>query len=146
ASVASGSFRADLGYRLQVHPRKAREFKGHHYMVFNKNVSWVEARRRCRQMGGYLACVTSREENRFLKRLARGVVWLGATDENEEGVWRWITGEESTFTDWQKGQPDNANDGEDWLTLNPGRGRRDQGSWSDSGPTAKRRFVCEWEY
>lgn len=135
-----------LGYRLQVHPRKAREFNGHYYMVFDKSVTWPEARRRCRRMGGYLACVTSKQENAFLKRFAKGVVWLGATDEHEEGVWRWITGEESTFTDWQKGQPDNAGEGEDWLTLNSGRGRRDEGSWGDSGPAAKRHFVCEWEH
>ena len=36
-----------------------------------------------------LASVNSQEENDYIFSLIDDVVWLGGTDEAEEGVWRW---------------------------------------------------------
>src|SRR5262249_15993631 len=34
--------------------------------------------------------------------------WLGATDEAEEGVWRWVTGEPFDYNRWHGGEPNNS--------------------------------------
>lgn len=41
-------------------------FGGHRYKLIKENCSWTEARRNCVVMGGYLACVNSKEEWMFL--------------------------------------------------------------------------------
>ena len=33
--------------------------------------------------------------------------WLGGTDEKNEGVWEWITGEAWKFTKWAANEPNN---------------------------------------
>ena len=43
---------------------------------------------------GYLATVTSKVENDFIKLKTKGVGWIGASDAAVEGDWRWVTGPE----------------------------------------------------
>ena len=40
------------------HHSDAQHFKNHYYMKFEDKVDWFEARRRCRELGGYLATVS----------------------------------------------------------------------------------------
>jgi len=75
-------------------------FGGHYYKVFKDRLSWPEAKRRCEDMGGSLACVTSLEELKFLWKLANRdhapdgtCCWVGATDEERETEWTWLSGE-----------------------------------------------------
>jgi tetratricopeptide (TPR) repeat protein len=42
---------------------------------------------------------------------------LGATDEAEEGRWRWVSGEPFTYTNWATGQPDNVGRGEHYVVM-----------------------------
>ena len=41
----------------------AAYFNGHHYKLFRVRLNWEKARIRCREMGGYLASITTPEEN-----------------------------------------------------------------------------------
>ena len=43
---------------------------------------------------GYLATITSAEENAFIQSKTNGVGWIGASDHAVEGEWRWVTGPE----------------------------------------------------
>ena len=43
---------------------------------------------------GYLATITSQEENDFINTKTSSVGWIGASDEAVEGDWRWVTGPE----------------------------------------------------
>jgi hypothetical protein len=52
---------------------------------------------------GYLATVTSVDENDFIKTKTKGVGWIGASDQAKEGEWRWVTGPEG-LEDGGKGQ------------------------------------------
>ena len=78
---------------------------GHWYQRFDTTMTWHEAKAYCENIGGYLATVTSQDENDFLCNNFTGggsqqLCWLGATDEEQEGVWKWVTNEEWGYTNW----------------------------------------------
>ncbi|MEM9847681.1 MAG: cadherin-like domain-containing protein, partial [Bacteroidota bacterium] len=69
------------------------------------NISWEEARaaaeaRSLNGISGYLATVTSQAENDFIQTRLQGTGWMGASDAEEEGVWKWVTGPEQGTTFW----------------------------------------------
>lgn len=102
---------------VKSRPEGAEEFNGHYYKVVNESLYWSEAREKCEEEGGYLATITSQEEQNFVADLIevkgeKKNYWLGGTDNEEEGVWRWITGEDWSYTNWRENQPDNR-DNED---------------------------------
>jgi serine/threonine protein kinase len=130
----------------RVAPRDALTFKGHHYKVVLEKVDWNTARERCEAAGGYLACVSSPQENTFLRRaadLAMGAGVLG-TDDNKlwlggylEGrQWHWVTGETIVY------RPNSlALDGEPKSLRLVGR------TWSprDGATHLIAGYVCEWD-
>lgn len=115
------------------------------YALIRLAKNWHEARDLCAALGGHLVTVADADENAFIQRLippGEGC-WLGATDEEEEGVWRWVDGSPVVYADWQRGEPNN------------GRRRRSQhylwvsggAQWDDIGlaENAIPLFICEWE-
>jgi hypothetical protein len=94
---------------------------GHDYQRIDIPMSWRVAKKLCEQLGGHLATATTVDENEFIYRqFGRDhVCWLGATDEEDEGTWKWITGEPWDYENWHAGEPSNNNDGgvENYLTL-----------------------------
>lgn len=71
--------------------------------------TWEEARdaaatRTYEGRQGYLATVTSAEEQAFVQGLLNGNnAWLGGTDVATEGQWNWVTGPEADATFWNNG-------------------------------------------
>ena len=123
-------------------------YGGHWFKYFAEPKTWHEAKAACEAMGGHLATSTSPEKNEFLADLVGNAVaqlggnaqvWLGATDEEQEGVWKWVTGEEWSYTNWRAGQPDNAGGKEHYLHFNWG----ERGKWNDYLPTVKLGYICE---
>lgn len=60
-------------------------------------ITWHEARDSAAAsnyfgLQGYLVTITSVQENEFINSLISTNTWIGASDEAEEGVWRWVTG------------------------------------------------------
>ena len=123
---------------------------GHLYQRFDTPLAWMDAAEYCERLGGHLVTITSAGENEFVYRMfgIDGVnLWLGATDRDREGEWRWVTGESWTYNNWSKinrPQPDNAGRGQNYAVfwdLAPAQ-------WDDNGmPEGNFRyvFVCEWE-
>lgn len=116
---------------------------------------------------GYLATLTSQEEADFAGKQAAGAGWIGATDEAQEGSWRWVTGPEAGtlfwngnqngvavgFENWNTGEPNNVirgNDGEHYAHItDPSIGNR--GSWNDlpnagdpPGPFHPKGYIVEY--
>ena len=79
----------------------------HFYQFITANgISWTNAKAAAEQlnffgMQGYLATVTSAQENQFILSKIQGQGWMGASDEQVEGVWRWMTGPEAGQQFWQ---------------------------------------------
>ena len=60
-------------------------------------MTWYDAKAHCESLSGYLATLTSQDEHDFVFNnlgvdAPYGMVWLGATDEVQEGIWQWVTG------------------------------------------------------
>ena len=97
---------------------------------------------------GYLATVTSDNENNFLftQVNASDTGWLGGSDISTEGTWLWKTGPEAGTavpmgsTYWNTGEPNNY-DGEDYLQTLSSSSKK----WNDlSGTNTGLGYFIEW--
>lgn len=128
---------------------------GHRYEVINTSKTWTAARDDCIKRGGYLATITSAEEQKFIEELLsnqgkRNQYWLGGYRPNKD--WRWVTDEPFVYKNWGPGQPNNRGGDANRLILNLGDSR-----WSDmfnfqnvqdlrrAGGEASFGYICEWD-
>jgi hypothetical protein len=125
------------------------EFQGHRYQVVAfepGTVSWQQAVTACVERGGYLACIETEAEQEFLAKLLGEdrYAFLGASDTEEEGEFRWINGAPFDYTNWHPGQPNNYGGEEHYLAT------YDWAEWVDVAaqgddfwmPVA---YVIEWD-
>jgi hypothetical protein len=80
------------------------------YEIVTGNFTWTQAKADAESKGGHLATITSADEWQNIQQslgssLNGKNLWLGATDEEQEGVWKWITGESWGYTRWQRTEP-----------------------------------------
>ena len=110
----------------------------------------VECRQRCREMGGDLPVVPSAivqkyMETRFMYGLgwkARYLdgFWLGATDRLGEGNWTTLDGgHRLKYTNWDNGEPNNAQCGEHCALLL----EHNAGKWIDGNCANRRPCLCQ---
>ena len=143
---------------------------GHYYeYIPNLGITWQNARiaaesRNYYGRQGYLATITSRDEARLSGEQAAGAGWIGGSDAETEGVWKWVTGPEAgttfwngnntgsapagQFSFWNTGEPNNLGD-EDYAHVTaPGVGIT--GSWNDlpmagtSGDYQPKGYIVEY--
>ena len=115
----------------------------HLYLYVKQEKSWHSAGEFCASRGGHLATIQDAFENQFISSLGSDNIWLGATDEEKEGTWLWITGEPWKYTNWDAGEPNNmGNTGEDYLEI--GGLSKNELLWNDTA-NGENNFVCEWE-
>ncbi|NQZ27080.1 MAG: PEP-CTERM sorting domain-containing protein [Colwellia sp.] len=92
---------------------------------------------------GYLATITSQEEQDFIKALIGNTrAWIGASDAASEGNWIWMDGPERglalSYTFWAAGEPNNWSKGEDYAAIN----WKSNGRWNDWGTPASHQSVA----
>jgi hypothetical protein len=119
---------------------------GHFYQRFDTEMSWHDAKAYCENLEGYLATLTSPQENKFVydnlgSSSPSNWVWLGGTDEVTEGDWKWITGESWVYTNWYQGEPNNNGGNEHYLHTNT----KGQDYWNDVSASWEGVPVCEWD-
>lgn len=136
------------------------EFNGHYYQVFDEGLDWFGAKAKCKELGGHLVTITSQEEQDFINKLlvnkTKSNYWAGATDEEVEGDWEWITGEEFKYMNWNINEPNNTEyfkgEFENYLHISTSV----DNMWNDSYADAGERvyggfgvdyfgFICEWD-
>ncbi len=81
------------------------------YQLVGTYLTWPQARDEAQSRGGHLATITSEAEwvqiQSLLGYALQGkYVWIGASDAEAEGQWKWVTGEPWGYARWMPGQPD----------------------------------------
>lgn len=78
-----------------------------HFYEFvpNQGITWQNAKTAAENRTyfgrqGYLATLISREEAEFAGKQASGAGWIGGSDEEREGEWKWVTGPEAGTVFW----------------------------------------------
>ena len=87
-----------------------KTFNNHRYEIFDEGLTWEEAKKACEEKGGYLATITSQEEQKYIEKLISGGnkngYWLGGYTDDGIDNFEWITGEDMEYTNWGDEQPD----------------------------------------
>ncbi len=167
AVMALGSIPFAFATETAKIPRDAMHYRGHYYYAYSDVKTWTQAKEACEAVGGHLATITSAEEQQavteYLTELrSRSGYWLGATDQEKEGEWRWVTGENWSYENWDEAQPDNyvspdnysptGQKDEDYLGIALGdRNWAGNGCWNDfsdnhTGSDTSLGYLCEWDY
>ncbi|WAR26045.1 PGCA-like protein [Mya arenaria] len=94
---------------------------------------WREANHYCETKGGTLTAITDDAENEFVGSLYSG--WLGGSDLEVEGEWKWTTGEVWNFTSWYPGFPQNYTDNDCLIMFGH--------LWRDFRCSRAYPFICE---
>lgn len=85
----------------------------------NLSPNVFDAEEEANAQGGHLVTINDSLENDWLATVFNDrQYWIGFTDWGSEGDWYWLSGESSTYTNWDTGQPDDGNGGEDSATFN----------------------------
>ncbi|XP_051747985.1 asialoglycoprotein receptor 1-like isoform X2 [Ctenopharyngodon idella] len=67
------------------------------YFISSEKRNWTESRRYCTERGADLIIINNREEHEFVKKMSGGAgVWIGLTDSDVEGRWKWVDGANMT--------------------------------------------------
>lgn len=131
----------------------------HLYLYVQERKGWHEAKDHCAALGGHLVTIQVPSENKFVYDLAVSGntdigTWLGGSDEENEGTWKWVTGETWRYQSWRRNdvetEPDNKShpiayiaedipNGADYLRFDGW-----DTTWHDYR-NVEMYFVCEWE-
>ena len=83
------------------------------YVVFDDRKARVEALASCREIGAELVKIESQNETEFNATLlsTRKKIWIGLTDVQEEGAWKWSDGTSlQRYSNWGLKEPNNRQD------------------------------------
>ncbi|XP_039674619.1 CD209 antigen-like protein E [Perca fluviatilis] len=91
-------------------PAGWRMFSSSCFLLSAESGSWEKGRQDCRERGADLVIIESSQEQTFLSEFVKKDTWywIGLTDRDEEGTWKWVDGTPLTLKNWRTGQPDNG--------------------------------------
>uniref|UniRef100_A0A3P8NHU0 C-type lectin domain-containing protein n=1 Tax=Astatotilapia calliptera TaxID=8154 RepID=A0A3P8NHU0_ASTCA len=100
-----------------------------------------DSRDDCLQRGAVLAIISNTEEQEFI-RLQQKVMWIGLTDRETEGVWKWVDETPLTASFWYSGEPNNfKRRNEDCVVINHYYDY--ENNWNDAACENLNFWLCE---
>lgn len=83
---------------------------GHQYAAVDCG-TWTQCEAQAVALGAHLVTVNDAAENAWLVSTfdPSKNYWIGLTDKDQEGVWKWTSGEAFEYSNWMANQPNNSN-------------------------------------
>lgn len=86
-----------------------KTYNGHTYKLSTAG-TWQEAQAQAQKSGGNLVTINDKAEQDWIAQtfkydLNTQALWIGLTDQETEGDFKWINGEPLTYTNWASGEP-----------------------------------------
>ncbi|XP_053145617.1 hepatic lectin-like [Hemicordylus capensis] len=122
--------------------REWEYFNGKCYHFSLEKTSWMQAKTQCQGRHSHLVVINNMAEQNFLQTRTRNErYWMGLTDLELEGHWRWVDGSDyrNSFTYWGVGEPNNDN----YRTSEDCAHLWGNGAWNDVYCTYLCFYICE---
>ncbi|XP_069715635.1 macrophage mannose receptor 1-like isoform X4 [Phaenicophaeus curvirostris] len=111
------------------------------YLVGHSSVTFSEAKKACERSSGYLTSVGDRYEQAYLTSLvglsSEKYFWIGLSDMEEQGMFKWANGESVLYTNWNAAMPGNE---AGCVAVRTGKAA---GLWDVQNCDVKAKFVCK---
>ncbi|XP_030614167.1 CD209 antigen-like protein E [Archocentrus centrarchus] len=134
----------NLSKQKKTCPAGWRKFSRSCYLLSQSSDSWDAGRNKCRERGADLAVIDSAEEQDFLATFTQRPTWIGLTDTQEEGKWKWVDGTPLTLKYWAPHQPDNGGGDPKWGEEDCAQIRTLENTlWNDLSCGSSLLWVCE---
>ncbi|KAI4887390.1 hypothetical protein NFI96_028551 [Prochilodus magdalenae] len=117
-----------------------KRFGSSYYYVSTEFKTRSQARQACRERGADLVIINSPEEQEFIYNEDQ-YTWIGLSDAETEGEWKWVDGSPLNTAYWKDGEPNDANSEEDCAVLSfPSPKLK---SWNDIPCHYAAGWICE---
>ncbi|KAF7243936.1 Hepatic lectin [Varanus komodoensis] len=121
--------------------REWEYFDGRCYYFGIEAVPWHTAKSHCEERNSKLVVIQDEPEQNFIQSQTKGErYWIGLSDVNVEGEWKWIddTDYRTSYKNWKSGEPnDHGDHGEDCAQVSSA------GQWNDLRCNTASFYVCE---
>uniref|UniRef100_UPI003AAA5A61 C-type lectin domain family 4 member E-like n=1 Tax=Centroberyx gerrardi TaxID=166262 RepID=UPI003AAA5A61 len=136
-----------LSRKKKTCPAGWRMFSCVCYLLSTETKTWDNSRQDCRDRGADLVVIDSAAEQTFLSTLTNGAAsaWIGLSDRDMEGTWKWIDETPLTEEYWAGSQPDNGGGNPRWGEEDCARiitGKTKE-NWNDQNCANSLRWICE---
>ncbi|HEX4122353.1 MAG TPA: lectin-like protein [Verrucomicrobiae bacterium] len=115
----------------------------HHTYMLLRPANWERSERIAEKLGGHLATIRNQAEEDWIFKTfgkyggTRRLLWIGLNDLENRFHFSWASGESVSYTDWARGDPDNAGPrGQDYAAIFfPGHSQENK--WKDWNTRAR---------
>ncbi|KAL9980404.1 hypothetical protein ACROYT_G008992 [Oculina patagonica] len=102
------------------------------------SLNWTAAKSACEDLGSNLVVINSQAEQQAIAAKVSQRTWIGLyRNPKNKSLWLWVDGSPVTYTNWNRGEPNDHPNSEKCAEMYP------SGKWNDKKCYAKFSFVCE---
>lgn len=120
----------DLVDANNYEPIQSVTFGEYRYDLYEKKTDWQTAKSICEKKGGTLTDIGNESEqavvNSLIQKGSKTSYWIGLSDVENEGVWKWCNGNVASYKNWADNEPNNAVGIEECVSIYRGTGK-----WND---------------
>ncbi|XP_038637364.1 C-type lectin domain family 4 member M-like [Scyliorhinus canicula] len=120
-------------------PRDWQDFNNTCYRFSTESGGWHNANRSCVLNNATLAILSSLGQQEYVMNYDREKRWIGLTDLEELGVYRWVNGDRLVTGYWALGEPNNA--GVERCVTKGARFHPNK--WNNDVCTTQHRWICQ---
>ncbi|KAL7841359.1 hypothetical protein SRHO_G00250500 [Serrasalmus rhombeus] len=112
------------------------------YYISTEKMTWDSGRKACKEKEADLVIINSREEQILVAGFTKNQnAWIGLTDGDSEGVWKWVDDSALTTGFWRSEEPNSYVGDEDCVVT--GYGSDPVNNWADYPCTDRFISICE---